>query len=175
MKQHILFSATLYALVCFGSAQAEVFKRTNPDGSVEFTDVRSKQEEEAVELSPMSTFKAPPVRSLPPTRAPKQAEPAPAYTSLAITNPADDTAIRSNSGDLSVSVSLQPELKKGHSLVLLVDGVPMGDYAGGVFSLTNVDRGTHSLSAQVLDSEGMPLISAEPITVHILRYSAIKR
>mgnify|MGYP001154509315 CR=1 FL=1 len=175
MNKYTLTSVAFFTLLCcIGNLQAEVYKRTNPDGSVEFTDVPSKQKDEAVELSPMSTFKAPPVRSIPSTTAPKQDEPASDYTSLAITDPADDTAIRSNSGDLSVSISLQPALKADHSLVLLVDDQPMGNYADGSVSLTNVDRGTHTLTAQVLDKDGKELIRATPVIVHLLRYSAIK-
>lgn len=173
MNKQKIIMATALAFILTGITNAEVYKRTNPDGSVEFTDVPSKQKEEAVPLSPMSTFKAP-VSSLPQTRrdAPPPV-PAPGYTSLTITDPANDAAIRSNSGDVSVAVSVAPALSAKHTLVLLVDGQAMGEYADGAFALSNVDRGSHTLTAQVLDENGEELMSSEPVVFHLQRFSAI--
>jgi Domain of unknown function (DUF4124) len=148
-------------------AYAEVYKRTNPDGSVEFTDVPNKQKEKPIKLSPLSTFRAPPT-PMPQTSSPKTDAPY-TYTGLTITSPLDDDAIRANDGSLRVSVSIVPALQPGHSLVLLMDGKVVGKSATGSFALSNVDRGTHSLSAQVQSADGTPQISATPITIHLLR------
>jgi hypothetical protein len=177
MNTQKIIVATALAFILSGAASAEVYKRTNPDGSVEFTDVPKQEKEEAVPLAPMNTF-TPPVINLPQSSpadsdSDTQADAKTSYSSLTITEPANDAAIRSNSGDVSVSVSLTPALDDKHTLVLLVDGQQMGDYAEGVFALTNVDRGTHTLTAQVLDEDGKELISAEPVIFHLLRYSAI--
>jgi Domain of unknown function (DUF4124) len=150
-------------------AYAEVYKRTNPDGSVEFTDVPSKQKEKPIKLSPLSTFKSPPAPA-PQTSSP-QADAPFVYTELTITAPANDTAIRANDGKLTISVSVTPALRPEHSLVLLLDGKPAGKSTAGSVVLNNVDRGTHTLSAEVQDAEGTPQISAAPVIVHLLRNS----
>lgn len=78
-----LLCGALLNAVNIGLAKAEVYKRTNPDGSVEFTDVPSKQKEEPVPLRPMSTFKAPPTAPIRSTPQP-QAQPG-KYTEISIT------------------------------------------------------------------------------------------
>jgi hypothetical protein len=168
----------LILLLLFSSTTlAEVYKRTNPDGSVEFTDVPSKQNEEPVPLSPMSTFKAP-QQTLPQNTGSddgSQATEAYAYSELRITSPIDDSAIRNNAGNITVNVSLTPGLQSGHTLVLLVDGAKKGESATGSFALSNLDRGSHSLTAQVVDKDGTAIISSTAVTVHLQRASVIRR
>lgn len=169
-------------LLIGNTAHAEVYKRTNPDGSVEFTDVPSKQEEKPVPVNPMNTFKAPPAPALRSTPKPKASEDK-KYTAISITSPANEASIRNNAGNITVNVSLEPALQPGHKLVLLVDGTskPASDDATkddgstpGNFELSNIDRGSHSLVAQVLNEEGETMISSTPVTVYLHRYSAIK-
>jgi hypothetical protein len=58
--------------------------------------------------------------------------------------------------------------------VLLVDGTQSGESASGSFELSNLDRGSHSLTAQVLDDADEVVVSSTPVTVFLHRYSAIK-
>ena len=149
---------------------ADVYKRTNPDGSVEFTDAPRSEKEEPVPIKPMNTFKAPPA---PPVRhAPQQPPSAQGeYTEISITSPADESTIRDNAGALEVTISLTPALLPDHKLVLLVDGVKKDESTSGTFALTDLERGAHTLTAQVQDAEGEALISAKPVTVYLHRAS----
>lgn len=165
------------------ATHAEVYKRTKPDGSVEFTDVPSKQEEEPVPVNPMNTFKAPPVPALRSSTPEPRASEDKKYTAISITSPANEASIRNNAGNITVTVSLEPALQPGHKLVLLVDGTPKpasddtaddaekAESAPGNFELNNIDRGSHSLEAQVLNEEGKTVISSTPVTVYLHRYS----
>ena len=154
------------------NATAEVYKRINPDGSVEFTGTPSSSEDEPVKLAPMSTFKATPTA---PTRS-SGSRPTPSlnkYTSLKITSPANDTTIRDNAGNLSINVSVSPSLGTGHQLVLLIDGSPKAEGRSGQFTLTNIDRGSHTLQARVIDAANKLLISSQTITIHLQRFSVL--
>ena len=98
------------------------------------------------------------------------------YTSLSILQPASEEAIRSNSGYLTVSYSLQPALESKHSTELLIDGSPVqSSGSGGSFSLTNIDRGTHTLIVQVIDDSGSVLITSDSIMITMLRYAQVHR
>jgi len=152
---------------------AEIYKRTNPDGSVEFTDVPRSDEEKPVPLSPMSTFKTTPAPA--PQRATSNARAdAKKYSAISVASPANEATIRDNTGTVKVSVSLSPALRSGHKLVLLVDGEQKGESRSGSFTLNNLDRGSHSLVAQVVDKAGKALISSAPVTVYLFRQSAIR-
>ncbi len=172
MHTFIRFSALLVLSVAIAApAVAEIYKRTNPDGSVEFTDVPRSDEEKPVPLSPMSTFKATPAprRSTSNTQADAKK-----YSAISVTSPANETTIRDNTGTVAVSVSLSPALRSGHQLVLMVDGEQKGKSTSGSFTLNNLDRGSHSLVAKVVDKAGKTLISSAPVTVYLFRQSVIR-
>jgi len=161
----------ILAVAIVAPAIAEIYKRTNPDGSVEFTDVPRSDEEKSVPLSPMSTFKATPSRR---TISNTQVDDAKKYSTISVTSPADEATIRDNTGTIKVNVALSPALRPGHKLVLLVDGAQKSESTSGSFTLNNLDRGSHSLTAQVLDKAGKTLLSSAPITVYLFRQSVIK-
>jgi len=173
MRIFIRFSALLVLSVAIvAPAIAEIYKRTNPDGSVEFTDVPRSDEEKPVPLSPMNTFKttpAPQQRRISNARADTRK-----YSAIRITRPANEATIRDNTGTITVNVSLSPALRPGHKLVLLVDGAQKGESASGSFTLKNLDRGSRSLTAQVMDKAGKTLISSAPVIVYLFRQSVIR-
>jgi len=155
-------------------ASAAVYKRVNPDGSVEFTDAPRSNKEKPIPLSPTNTFKATPAPV--PQAFENETKAAPLkYRNISITNPVDDEAVRNNAGTITVSVTLTPPLQKGHKLVILMDGNPVGEASSGSLSLDNVDRGTHTISAEVRNKKNKTLISAKPVTTHLLRRSILHR
>ncbi len=150
---------------------AEIYKRTSPDGGVEFTDVPRSDEEKPVPLSPMSTFKA---TAAPQGLTSKARADIKKYTAISVTSPTDEATIRDNAGTVKVSVSLSPALRPGHKLVLRVNGQQKGESVSGSFTLNNLDRGSHNLIAQVADKAGKTLISSAPVTVYLFRQSVIR-
>lgn len=99
-----------------------------------------------------------------------------AYEVLAIEQPSNDEAIRANDGNLYVVVALSPHLARKHSMRLLMNGAAAGsDQKVPYFSLSNIDRGTHQLTAQIIDDEtGEVLQSSESLSFHLLRTSRLQ-
>jgi len=65
------------------------------------------------------------------------------------------TTIRDPAGSLIVTITSEPGLHSGHRFRLIMDGQPVGEPGTSpVFPLQNIDRGTHQLSAEVIDSQG---------------------
>jgi hypothetical protein len=88
---------------------------------------------------------------------------------VAIGRPAQDETVHDNQGNVSVLVGVEPTLAPGNQVVLLVDGRSVGRQNGPVFALTSIDRGTHTLQAQVLDANGNMLATSAPVTFHMWR------
>ncbi len=96
------------------------------------------------------------------------------YTAAVIVAPANDAAVRSNAGNLTVRGQISPKLESGHHAELLLDGVPQGAPRRiPEFSLENVDRGTHRLEIRIVDSDGQVLFAGAPSIVHLLRHSRL--
>ena len=165
-----------YMLILLAAtAQAEVYKSINASGEVIYSDVPSRGAER-IEMPALPTYTPVP---LPVPAAPADsAGPADdaTYNSFSITRPLDDETIRSNNGSVNLSVSLDPglQIEQGHRIQFFLDGKPQGKPVARMSaSLQNVDRGTHSVSAAVIDESGDAVINALPVTIHIMRASIL--
>ncbi len=90
---------------------------------------------------------------------------------LTIQSPQHGETSRSNRGLLSIQLELNRKLGIGEQLQLLLDGNPYGAPQNSTnWQLSNVDRGTHTLSIHAKRS-GKLIASTSPITVHLHRAS----
>lgn len=159
----------------FGS----IYKTIDEDGNVVFTDIAPPDSRETVELSNSTSYTPPAISANPPPDTQPSGTPATStrseivYQSVMINSPANDEAVRDNAGNITISVAVNPSLAPGHSIALVVDGKRVGTSLSGQFPLRNVDRGTHTLSAQVLDENQIILKQSSDQTFHMLRFSAL--
>lgn len=66
----------------------------------------------------------------------------------------DDDALRANNGTFNVSINIDPALAEGQTLRLLLDGQPYGQASTNTeFTLTDINRGEHTLAVQVLSGD----------------------
>lgn len=190
--ERLVFACILLVAGSFVAMNAlagqQIFKTTDADGNVVFTDVppRAEQPAEKVDLPAPNTFtgeREVAVGSaatgdqwiVDPDAADAEGElPLAPYNSLVISDPGNESNIRENTGTFSVMASLEPPLHPGHSLRLLLDDAPAAS-AGkeAIFSLSNVDRGSHTLQAEVLDNNGAVVFAGNPSVFHLQRYSKI--
>ena len=168
MRSFLIFvSLTL----CFGVwAQDRVYKRVNPDGSVEYSD-QPIEDAEVIKVPKGSTFTMPGT----PTGTTKSAkkepeEPKVIYESLEITQPENDKAIRSNEGKVTALARSVPALDSNHRFRWSMDGTPVQEVNAPELRLNNVNRGTHTLQVQIVDADGKVVMSSETITFHLMRY-----
>ncbi|WP_244913059.1 DUF4124 domain-containing protein [Methylophaga nitratireducenticrescens] len=95
---------------------------------------------------------------------------------VAIVAPEDDVGLRVNNGNVTVNLQAFPALnpERGDLIQLYLDGLPAGmPMAQLSFMLENLDRGTHTLSAKVLNASGEVLAQSETITFHLQRTSLL--
>ncbi|MGB5179692.1 MAG: DUF4124 domain-containing protein [Gammaproteobacteria bacterium] len=174
MKRLIVF---LLVFVC-ASANAQIFKRIGPDGQVYFSD-QPGPGAERVELPPMQSISLPPVTGETESTEPasdmtteQQQEAAAFYTGFSITSPIDQRGIRANDGNITVQLSVQPELRPGDMIVLNVDGEDGEATRSSIdmtVELTNLSRGQHTVRATLVDKKGNELIQSDPVTFFVMR------
>jgi hypothetical protein len=74
---------------------------------------------------------------------------------LDIVDPAYQSTVFSDPGDVTVSVTVVPDLANGDQVELLVDGLSAGPPSATLsFSLAGIPRGQHQLQARIIDSTG---------------------
>ena len=153
------------------STQAEVYKSVDENGNVVFTD-KPGPDSEKVEVKEISVIEGPKHEPFEYTPRNKKDEDGQGYKKLEITSPENDTAVRDNSGNVSVSVAIEPALniEAGDKLVLYMDGGKAAEGVTTQFNVQNVDRGTHTFNVAVVDNGGKELKRSSTISFTIQRY-----
>lgn len=133
---------------------AQVYTYIDAQGHRVFTDQPRPGNAKKVQLPPSNRMSMPPASTAPAPTSKNLPEPLFHYEMLRLLIPEPDATIRSTAGELIVSVTSEPGLKKGHRYRLLLDDQPTGAPGPSpVFALSNIDRGTHHLAVEILDEQ----------------------
>ncbi|NVJ66402.1 MAG: DUF4124 domain-containing protein [Gammaproteobacteria bacterium] len=156
-----------------------LYKKVDKNGRVIFTDKPVPGSKKMVINTNKNVMSIPKGKTKSSTAVEEDADKdkeAQAYEVLAIEQPSHDEAVRANDGNLYVIVALTPHLAREHCVRLLMDGATIGaDQKVPYFSLTNIDRGTHQLTAQIINDEtGEILQSSDTRTFHLLKTSILQ-
>lgn len=89
--------------------------------------------------------------------------------SVTIASPQSGQVFRKAESDsVPVGVSVTPELSKKHRLVIMLDGHPVAEDAEAVsLNLAELERGSHVVTAQVLDEAGKVFGSATSVSFQV--------
>jgi hypothetical protein len=165
----LLAGAICLALTQITNAQP-VYKVTDADGNITFTDTprvsgESTVEEHAV-TAPNSAKSNVTIRA---AVKPVEAEEPIRYDTRIVT-PADNATIPMGPGNFSVQAALNPRLAPDETLQLLLDGEPVGTpQRTANWQLTNVYRGEHRLQVVRLTESGAQLDTSAWSTVYVMR------
>jgi hypothetical protein len=146
---------------------ATVYKWLDSNGNVMFSDKPHPGAQE-IQIPNVQTYSAPkiPAPSLPDESKSEVQETA---YKISIVQPDEQTTIRNPQGYVSVIVEVKPSLKKGNQVQLLLDDTPVGSpQESTVFALQNILRGSHTLTAKVLNPIGNVLTSSDEVTFYMM-------
>ena len=98
------------------------------------------------------------------------------YKTLKIITPEDNSAMHSNDGVVAININLSPRLEKDHSIKLLIDGSDEGGLLKTTsLLLKDLDRGTHTLLAQVVDKNGELIQQSKTVTFTLHKISVLNK
>jgi hypothetical protein len=162
-----IFLFTLMSVACTVAVSATVYKWIDENGVVHYSD-QPHENAEKVQLKAPQTYSAPktPAQSQQPRR--DAAKPAQVYQSCAVSEPANDQMFM-NTSEVTAGVSIQPAVRPGDTAIVTLDGqrVPGVPAGGGQFTISPVDRGTHSIQVTVQDSTGATVCTSPSVTFHV--------
>jgi hypothetical protein len=154
---------------------AEIYRWIDNEGNVIYSDQPNPKAEQ-IELSPTTTY-SPTVTAQPEISIIEETSeadlPVPPYE-LRIVSPGQNESIWVNSGNLTVSLIVEPTLdaERQDKIRLLLDGSEVGVQASTSFELTELSRGQHQLTAEVINQSGQTLTQATVVTFQLHRASA---
>lgn len=156
-----------------GAAQAQtVYKVIQPDGTVLFTDAPPPGEAaRQIEVPPLNTTQplAPPSAG---AAAPSSSAPQ-GYSEFRITGPGNGESIRDNEGNVNINLSMEPALRSGDKIDVLVNGRSVGGGNNTAITLSAMERGTHSVQAVVKNATGQVVARSNSVSFTLQRRSVI--
>jgi len=172
MKFAVLVIGCVVASAAFADSttKREMWSWKDSDGIVHYSDrpVPGAQRIEIATMTPEAAPPPPPSPSPSPTEVPKSAAPTNQYDLLEVYAPEDGESFFGLDTQVTVRVRSDPELVPGHQLRLFIDSMPVEkDPTATVVTLGPFDRGAHSVTAQIVDENGKPLILSQSLTFFI--------
>jgi hypothetical protein len=159
----LLFTLSSMAL----PAMAEMYRWVDEKGNVHYSDKAPSDEAEQYEPPPILVVPAGPSGKLKPLEKEKDIK----YESLSITSPANDTVFTPDkANDIEVAIAVTPRIDAEHNIALYVDGQLHTVARTLVFILNGLPRGTHTVSASVMDKDNKKLISSNSVSFHVRRH-----
>jgi hypothetical protein len=155
---------------------AQIYKWVDDKGVVHYGDDPGVPGAKPVKRLPgLSTYEP---RQLPETvleekkETSKESEQTPQaqYKVLEIISPEEQGTVRSAPGEVPVFVALDPALRQGDVLRVILDGKPWpGKFESTVIKLENVDRGEHQIAVAVYDAKGRLVKQSDSHTFYLHR------
>lgn len=177
MNRLTFISFALLTCLC-GFAQSEVYRSVDESGNIIFSDVPQSGSTK-VDLPELSTYESPPSKEIkrdkPSGQGLDPAQDFVSYSDFTILQPIDKDTFRDNSGAVPVELQITPALQVtlGHQVILLLDGKKIISTTVPKYKLTGIERGAHTLSAQILDKDGKVLKASNPVSFQLLRFSKL--
>ncbi|MEF8833687.1 MAG: DUF4124 domain-containing protein [Halofilum sp. (in: g-proteobacteria)] len=166
------------ALAAGPVAASEIYRTTDADGNVVFTDEPPSDDAEPLELDPLTTVE--PIQGDPDgaattssaTPEDEPGTPSNGISGISIAYPGNEKGIRHNGGNVPFEVALQPEgatLPRGHQVELVLDGEPRARAASTQVTVSPVERGPHTVRARIIDKAGKVRYESESVKFYLLR------
>jgi len=176
-KTSLLILMALLMALAPGGVTAEVYKIVDEDGNVTYTDKPPEDGSQPIKLKPISVIEAPTYEQ-PAKAATSGAEgdadkPASIrylrknYADFAIVAPQQDETIWNPEAPITVAWNTRYQLQEGMQVTIYVDGQQHSRTTEQIVAIADLDRGEHTIEAQLIDSGNRRVATAEPVVFFI--------
>ncbi len=168
---------TIFIFLACTNAQAALYKYTNENGEVVYSD--KAPYEGAEELIPPKLQVTPAVKLKPKTKTkPEEKDKSTQYTSFQITSPTDQKSFHNSAGNISIELAIKPGLniKAGDYINILLDGKTIRKKTSSLSeNIQHIDRGTHQIKAELRNKSNKLIKSSNTVTIYIHRFSKLHK
>jgi len=166
MKKWVLLLGCLLVVTSQAQTRREVWQWRDENGVTHFSDFPQPGARKI-------TLNAPPASTAPQaavaTRSPTPAAAATQvqYELLEIWSPESGASFFEADAVVNIRIRAEPELAPTHRLLTYLDGKLLPGENVQDHSLSNVDRGAHSVTSVIVSRDGTELIRSEPVVFHM--------
>lgn len=157
------------------ASAAEVYKTVDAEGHVVYSDKKTPGAE-IINTQSVPTY-TPPTSVTQSAPVPQKTPPAAfkKYEKVEVVSPANEETIWDNEGNVQVNVNLVPNLQMdlNHKIRLFLNEDKIAEVASTQFQLANLDRGSFTLRAVVVDAQGREVGRSSPTNFHLRRQSVL--
>ena len=153
---------------------AQVYKVVDKDGNVTFTDQAPADGSKPIKLAPISVIEAPTYEKAPEPTEEEIAEKEMSigymrkiYKDFAIIAPEQEESVWKPDGPIAVVWSVRTDLQPGMQVTLLLDGKVHMRTLQPMIPLSGLDRGEHTVGAELRDSKNRVIATAETVTFFV--------
>lgn len=156
---------------------AQVYKTVDEDGNVTYTDQPPKDGSKPVDLPPISVIEAP-IYEKAPEATEEGAEGGKEmslkylrknYKDFAIVAPTSEESLWHPEGAISVAWNVGYKLQAGMQVSVFLDGELQATSTAQVIPVSGLDRGEHTVTAELKDAKNRRIATAAPVTFFIRR------
>jgi len=168
MHRNLYFVTTLvFGMLLSSASLAEVYKTVDKNGRVTYTDVPpADTSAKPVELKSINSIPMPP--PVPLESAPATAQ-SPAEYRIQIIAPENGKTLMANERSIQVSITVDQSLQNGDLFAYKLDGNTVQTTAEMTYTIVEPPRGEHTLTVDVVSTEGRSLAQSEGITLLVMR------
>lgn len=182
------FTITVIAMLAT-SSHAAIYVNQTQNGGIEYTDTPSEQSAK-VDVPEVNTITSVQPATPTQTASPKgsggaataatskgdnssteQVSTASTYKTFEITSPKNQETIQ-NQPVISVAFNVDPVMLPGDKIQVMLDGSPVGTPNATIYQeVSNIARGTHTLSAAIINKNGETIKQSTSVTIFVHRNS----
>jgi hypothetical protein len=162
---------TILALAsCATLADGQVYKIVDAAGQVIYTDTPpADKRAQQLELPPINQLPVSNLEQADKLSSDKQLFGG--YSAVNLVAPVDELLVRYDQQNIIVQLALIPELQVGHLVQFYLDGAIYGrPVAATSYSIGNLQRGSHTVSARIVTAEGETVANSQSVRVHVQRH-----
>jgi hypothetical protein len=168
MKTWVLLLGCLLALSSQAQTRREVYEWKDADGVMHYSDYPQPGARKIILNGSPTATSAPKATA---TAGAKPATPPTApevvYDRLEIWSPESGASFFETDSVINIRIRAEPEVGPTHRLLTYLDGKLLPGENATEHSLTNVERGVHSVTSVIVNRDGKELIRSAPVVFHM--------
>ncbi len=164
------------AVLAFTEAKAQaIYKSVDADGNITYTDQPPSADAQPLDLPPITVADPYESRISSSASSDETIDDLVPYTDFALLSPTQEQHFWGTGGSFTAQAVLSQPLQPGHLVRFLLDGAVAGTGTGFFMEFTNIDRGEHTIQAEVVTVVGEVLARTDPVVFFMRQQSVINR